>query len=198
MNKIRVVGNIISDITYSHTTKVKNEDMYSFKIETHRMSETSDICECIIPQILMGNFSKGDCVEVVGTVRTRNDGRLHVYIFVDSIISSTEPHNNNVELDGYICMLPTLRETTHRQVCDLMLSVKRNHATRTSYIPCIVWGRDALRISEMKLGTHIHVTGRLQSRQYSKVVDEETITRTIHELSVQSFKEVDDDEEILL
>ena len=55
---------------------------------------------------------------------------------------------------------------------------------RTDYIPCILWGRSAQEAASALPGSKLHVTGRLQSRDYIKVIDGESFTRTAYELSV--------------
>lgn len=65
----------------------------------------------------------------------------------------------------------------------MMLAVPRPYR-RTDYIPCILWGRSAQEAASALPGSKLHVTGRLQSRDYIKVIDGESFTRTAYELSV--------------
>ena len=55
---------------------------------------------------------------------------------------------------------------------------------RTDYIPCILWGKNAQEAADALPGAKLRVTGRLQSRDYVKVVDGVSQTRTAYELSV--------------
>ena len=64
-----------------------------------------------------------------------------------------------------------------------MLAVPRPYR-RTDYIPCILWGRSAQQTADVPPGTALHLTGRLQSRAYVKVLDGVSQTRTAYELSV--------------
>lgn len=64
-----------------------------------------------------------------------------------------------------------------------MLAVPRPYR-RTDYIPCILWGKNAQEAADTLPGAKLRVTGRLQSRDYVKVVDGVSQTRTAYELSV--------------
>ena len=64
-----------------------------------------------------------------------------------------------------------------------MLAVPRPYR-RTDYIPCILWGKNAQEAADALPGAKLRVTGRLQSRDYVKVVDGVSQTRTAYELSV--------------
>ena len=55
---------------------------------------------------------------------------------------------------------------------------------KSDYINCIAWGRNAIKSSMFNVGDHIELSGRLQSREYKKKIDNETYeVRTAYELS---------------
>ena len=65
-----------------------------------------------------------------------------------------------------------------------MLAVNRAY-NKSDYLPCIAWGRNAKFVSELSVGEKIYLTGRIQSRQYQKRINENDIeTRTAFEVSV--------------
>ena len=69
------------------------------------------------------------------------------------------------------------------EICDLMLAVNRAFG-KSDYIPCIAWGRNAQFASRFHVGDRVRVTGRLQSREYQKLLESgEYITRNAFEVS---------------
>ena len=63
-----------------------------------------------------------------------------------------------------------------------MLAVNRPYH-RADYLPCILWGRTAQEVSALSVGTALTLTGRLQSRQYVKLLDGVAEQRTAYEIS---------------
>ena len=64
-----------------------------------------------------------------------------------------------------------------------MVKVPRPYSG-VDYIPCVVWGRCARFCAHLGRGTMLEATGRLQSREYVKVLDGVQETRTAYELSI--------------
>jgi single-stranded DNA-binding protein len=64
-----------------------------------------------------------------------------------------------------------------------MLAVNRPYH-RTDYLPCIFWGRTARLAARCCVGDRIRLTGRLQSREYTKLLPTgESVQRTAYEIS---------------
>ena len=64
-----------------------------------------------------------------------------------------------------------------------MLAVNRAFG-KSDYIPCIAWGRNAQFASRFKVGDRLHITGRLQSREYQKLLENgEYMARNAFEVS---------------
>ena len=117
------------------------------------------------------------------TNHDRNFYRLTLCV-ADTLTTTDQPAQNDVSLTGSVCKPPIYRRTPlGREICDVMLAVPRPYH-RTDYIPCILWGRSAQEAASALPGSKLHVTGRLQSRDYIKVIDGESFTRTAYELSV--------------
>ena len=71
-----------------------------------------------------------------------------------------------------------------RRICDILLAVNRPYG-KADYIPCIVWGKEAVLASRLDVGSPVEVTGRIQSREYEKKLSEtETEMRVAYEVSV--------------
>ena len=125
---------------------------------------------------------------VTGQIRSHNvrtDGRRHLMIFVFASALTCEDGEalNDVVLEGFLCREPIYRRTPlGREICDVMLAVPRAFQ-RADYLPCILWGRTAQEASRCHTRDKIGITGRLQSRVYTKLTEEGAEERTAYEIS---------------
>lgn len=194
MNKIYLQG-IASDLKFSH--EYKGENFYSFNLSSNRLSGVADILPCVVSEVIVRHVENGKNIGLCGEVRTRNyveNGKNHLQVYVFVIdFGDCGGDTNYVELQGFICKQPILRETPlGRMICDVIVAVNRQTG-QSDYIPCIFWGRQALRVSEMEVGKEISITGRLQSREYVKQnLFGECETKTAYELSVVELKGVEE------
>ena len=200
MNKIVLAGLVTEEPTFSH--EVHGEKFYRFYLSSSRQSGYCDVLMCTVPEIIKNGISEGNKVKVLGEIRTRNvheddKSHLEVTVFVKEVLLY-EKDENNVELDGFICKEPVYRETPFgRQITDLIVASNRERNYKSDYIPCIAWGRNAIRTSEFNVGTRVKVSGRLQSREYNKRLGDETYeVRTAYELSAAMVDAVEESEEI--
>ena len=101
---------------------------------------------------------------------------------------------NNIEITGYICKQPIYRTTPFkREICDVLIAVNRAY-NKSDYIPCIMWGRNARFVQNMKVGEKLTVVGRIQSRTYVKNLgDEKSEERVAYEVSVSKINPLDHD-----
>lgn len=201
MNRITISG-FANEPVFSH--KTEGEKFYSFILESPRRSEAVDNIVCMISEIFLKKVIPGELLKVIGEIRTfnKNDGerkKLEVYVFAKDLVASEFPFEeteNKVELDGFLCKEPIGRTTpSGRQIADFLLASNRSYG-KSDYIPCIAWGRSSILIAECgKVGGKVRVTGRLQSREYTKVYPDGTQEqRTAYELSANTVEIVDDDE----
>ena len=200
MNKIVLAGLVTEEPIFSH--EVHGEKFYRFYLSSSRQSGYCDVLMCTVPEIIKNGINEGNMVKVLGEIRTRNvheDGKSHleVTVFVKEVLLY-DKDENNVELDGFICKEPVYRETPFgRQITDLIVASNRERNYKSDYIPCIAWGRNAIRTSEFNIGTRVKVSGRLQSREYNKKIDDEKYEeRTAYELSASMIDVVEESEEI--
>ena len=130
-------------------------------------------------------------LEVRGQVRTFNNRaqtgrRLVISVYAESLMACEGEPDNQVQLTGTICREPVYRRTPlGREICDVMLAVNRPYH-RADYIPCIFWGRTAELVQMYSVGASIRLTGRLQSREYRKILGETTEIRTAYEVSAMT------------
>lgn len=184
-SQVNLVGKIVSSFEKSHS--VYGETFYNVSICVKRESGNMDLVPALISDRLIDPSKQYDDVRITGDLRSYNQrdnekSRLKVYIFVNSIESIDEEENiNDILIEGYLCKQPIYRRTPlGREITDLMLATNRAY-NKSDYIPCVVWGRNAVYSKNLNTGDRIRVAGRLQSREYTK--DNEV--KTAYELSVK-------------
>lgn len=208
-NVVSLFGEVVSEFSYNH--EVFGEKFYMFYLKIDRFSETSDIIPVTISErmIDVAKDYKGKLIEVHGQFRSYNrhgegKSRLILSVFarelnfveLDEGNMPESSKANSVYLDGYICKEPVYRRTPYgREIADVMIAVNRPYS-KSDYIPCIVWGRNARYVSRLDVGTHIQLEGRIQSREYLKKLDDESYeTKTAYEVSVIRVDVVEESEE---
>lgn len=199
MNKIRLSGAVITNIELSH--KFLGENFYKFNMEVNRTSGTSDIIPCIVPQVYLGEIKEGARISAIGEIRSRiyrdEDEKSHcqLSVFINEISEYIGHDDNLVELEGYICKEPKYRDTPlGRQISDLLIASNREKSRKSDYIPCIAWGRNAVRTKTMEVGIKIKAKGRFQSREYTKLYEDGTeVIMTAYEVSINTISEVADE-----
>lgn len=123
--------------------------------------------------------------------------RLMLTVFVREIFNDVFTKNpNSIALSGYICKAPVYRTTPfNREITDILLAVNRSY-NKSDYIPCIAWGRNARFVKNLSVGDKLALSGRIQSREYTKKISEtESRVMTAYEVSVSrlaAFDSADD------
>ena len=189
-NRIIAVGRLEGELELSH--EVMNEPFYTGTLMVKRLSGAVDRLPVTIPGKLMGVLPEQSDVQLqmTGQVRSYNKaidgaGRLMVTLFVQGILPSPDNDTlNKVCLTGALCKPPIYRSTPFgREICDMMLAVNRAFG-KSDYIPCIAWGRNAQYASRFGVGDRVRLTGRLQSREYQKLLESgEYLSRNAYEVS---------------
>lgn len=203
-NQVLILGEIISDFTYSH--EVMGEGFYMVDVKVRRLSNYFDVIPVMISERMIDvteNF-KGCFIEIEGQFRSYNRHDEKKSYIILSLLArkirfpedeEDKADTNNIFLDGYICRKPIYRNTPlGREITDLLIAVGRPYS-KTDYIPCIVWGRNARYASRLEVGTHMQLGGRIQSREYIKKLDGGTQeTRTTYEVSVSRIDVIEESE----
>ena len=187
-NHVQLRGILAELPRFSHENHDKR--FFRFPLEVERLSGTVDTIPVLVSEEVLCamDLSGGDMVEVSGQIRTFNnkamDGpRLVISVYAEKLTTCEGNPMNEVCLTGTICKEPVYRKTPlGREICDVMLAVNRPYH-RADYIPCIFWGRTARDVGCCDVGTQLHLTGRLQSRCYIKMLDEHSQCRTAYEVS---------------
>ena len=190
-NFITLVGALASRPEYSHSNH--GRQFFSFYLEVARLSGAVDILPILVAEELLKEtpLTDGSGLRITGQIRSYNSrlpsGRkLIISVLAESIRLCDAPHENEVQLVGTICKEPAYRRTPlGREICDVMLAVNRSYH-RTDYLPCILWGRSAQEAAYYPIGTALTLSGRLQSRNYIKILGDTAEQRTAYEISVIS------------
>ena len=202
-NQALVTGVIADEFTFNH--EIYAEKFYTFTLSIPRLSGTDDEVRIMVSERLLADdsFKVGDTVDIEGQFRSYNsydangDNRLILTIFAKDISHSTgdQEHNpNTLFLNGFICKKPVFRVTPFgREITDLLIAVNRSY-NKSDYIPVIAWGRNARYAKNLCVGDNVKIWGRIQSRQYQKKLsEEEVVTRTAYEVSVNRMELVTDE-----
>lgn len=187
-NQIILRGALASMPEFSHENHERR--FFRFFLEVPRLSGAVDTLPVMAEEGLLNAVAleNGSMFTVSGQIRSHNvrtDGKRHllVFVFANAIVCEDGEPVNDVTLEGTLCREPTYRRTPlGREICDVMLAVKRAFR-RADYLPCILWGRTAQEISQCHTRDVIALTGRLQSRIYTKVTETGTEERTAYEIS---------------
>ncbi|SJZ55146.1 Single-strand binding protein family protein [Garciella nitratireducens DSM 15102] len=210
-NKVIIAGKIKNELEFSHS--IYGEAFYNTYIEISRLSDIKDVLPISVSErLIQGKKLKvGDYVSVEGQLRSYNkmingNNKLVLLIFVKELelISSREEieNPNQIYLDGFICKSPSYRTTPFgREITDLLVAVNRPY-NKSDYIPCIAWGRNARFCGNLKIGQHLNLWGRIQSREYQKKYPTgEIVNKVAYEVSISKMellneKEVQDQETV--
>ena len=175
----------------------------SIEVKVLRSSGCYDLVEVLLPYNGPTEFpeiKKGDAVRVIGVLYTYQNNltaypKLKICIFASSVVTTNYPTNKNIIIcQGTIVKKPILRETPKsKTICDILLAVNNDiDGLYASYIPVIAWNKKAREIAECHIGSKVQIIGRLQSREYNKVLNDISTTYTTKELSINSFKLIED------
>ncbi len=200
-NIVNIHGEIYTMPEYSH--EVYGEEFYEFILKVNRLSDSYDLVPVTISNRLINDFKIGKKIGIEGQFRSYNKqvdnkSKLMLTVFVRNLVDYNELTNPNyIEVIGYVCKEPTYRTTPfNREICDILIAVNRSY-NKSDYLPLIAWGRNARYSKNFKVGDRIKIVGRIQSRDYvKKISDEESVTKTAYEVSLNKIEKLVDEVEI--
>ena len=200
-NEVRLSG-IVKDIPIV-THEIDGEKFWELLLEVKRLSGVGDVLPVTIPEKLLEteglNLRQGQSLSVAGELRSYNKlvgekSKLIISTFAKSVHEVAENelvHENYISLTGFICKPPVYRTTPfNREICDAIIAVNRKNF-KSDYLPLISWGRNAKYLQNLGVGTKINAEGRIQSRNYIKVIDGVSEERTAYEVSLQRLVNLD-------
>ena len=196
-NHVTIRGELVQLPEFSHENHGKR--FFRFVLEVRRLSGAVDQLPVVAEESLVQEIDPcgGSLITVTGQVRSHNyrvEGvrRLMVFVFASTVCAEDGEPVNEVVLEGPLCREPTFRRTPlGREICDVMLAVPRPFH-RADYLPCILWGRTAHEVSACHTRDRIRISGRLQSRVYTKLTVNGAEERTTYEISALTAEILDD------
>ena len=212
MDKEKPTTNTVNSVTLNGTVETVpqfshdkyGERFFEFCLRVPRLSEQSDVLPITVSERLMDghDMSIGAPLALEGQFRSYNKieerrSKLMLTVFVREIFGADARKQlsspNFVTLTGYICKPPIYRVTPlDREICDVLVAVNRAY-NKSDYIPCIAWGRYARQIRDLKVGSKLLLSGRIQSREYTKKIsDTEVITKIAYEVSISQVSPIVD------
>ena len=188
VNKTLLRGTLAALPAFSHENHMRK--FYRFSLEVPRLSGAVDVLPVIAAQDVLDGMDlfSGDRIEVTGQIRSFNSKaqqsrKLILSVYAEALTTAEGEAENRVQLCGALCKPPVYRRTPlGREICDVMLAVSRAYH-RSDYIPCILWGRAAQEASVLSPGAALALTGRMQSREYVKVLPGGSEKRVAYEVS---------------
>ena len=137
-NQVSMMGEIVSDFTFSH--EVFGEGFYMVEIAVNRLSNFMDYIPLMVSERLIDTKQSyiGQKIYVTGQFRSYNrheekKNRLVLSVFVRELsfvgeeeIEDIQAKSNQIYLDGYICKTPIYRKTPlGREIADLLIAVNQ-------------------------------------------------------------------------
>lgn len=199
-NHVYVSGEMLTLPSFSHC--VYGEKFMNFSLGVNRLSGNEDELPILISErILPKSLNIGTHLSIVGQIRSYNQhcerkNKLIISVFTKEIMLDDFTDRtldcNECELVGYICKPVVYRKTPFlREISDILLAVNRNYG-KSDYLPCIAWGRNARYANSLSVGQKLCLNGRLQSRNYKKVLENGVIEERIaYEVSCSLIYSID-------
>ena len=195
INRVELLGSVGAPPRFSHESR--GEKFFCFPLEVERLSGTVDRLNVIAKDELLAALvvdGQGK-LAVRGELRSFNNksgvgSRLVISVFARELAFADGEDANLVQLTGTLCKPPNIRVTPMgREICDLMLAVNRRYG-RSDYLPCIAWGARAREAAAWSVGDRLSLTGRIQSRQYIKLIDGQQVEKTAFEVSITELEKL--------
>ncbi len=193
-NKVFISGEILTEAEFSH--EVYGEGFYEMSVLVKRLSGQGDVLPVTVSERLINanQLKVGVTLNAFGQFRSYNklvDGKskLMLTVFVREILQAPQIKNpNTIVLSGYVCKPPVYRTTPfNREIADILIAVNRSY-NKSDYIPCIAWGRNARFAKNLAVGEKIAISGRIQSREYQKRLEDDSIKiMTAYEVSISKL-----------
>lgn len=193
-NYVELWGVAEAEPIYSHENH--GQKFYKFPLRIDRLSGQADRPVVVASENLLARapVAAEQPLRAVGQLRSFNNksgqgSRLVITVLAQELERGDGSFFNRILLSGVLCKQPYLRRTPlGRSICDVILAVNR-HYGRADYLPCIAWGQVASTVSRMAVGDRLALEGRVQSRNYTKMLDSGPVERTAYEVSIMQLIE---------
>ena len=200
-NLVELRGEAEGEPVFSHENH--GERFYRFPLAVARLSGQTDRLNVLLTEFQFLELLPltGRQLFIAGQLRSFNNksgqgSRLIITVLARQLRQEAGEPRNIIHLSGAICKPPILRRTPlGRCISDMMLAVNRRYG-RADYLPCIGWGQVAVTVGHMAVGTPLALEGRVQSRVYTKVLEDRGAEeRTAFEVSIMQLEQDPPDRE---
>ena len=197
MNQINLRGEI-RNIEYSHTI---GDTEYDKAIIIVPKENGEDILSLRFKK-LSCRYEEGQKISFRGNIRSysekldngKNKVNIYVFTYFDIPEESLES-NNNLILDGRICKKDKIRLINGRKSLHFILAnniISKNGTQKlNNYIPCIVFDDNAELVNNLDISSKLQIWGKLQSREYIKIVDGVEENHVAHEVIVDNLEKLE-------
>lgn len=187
MNEI-VLSGVINQIEYSHTIGNDNYDKAILNVDENKIPLRFKDYTC--------PYDDGDIVNIKANIRSysyrMDNGKNKVNIYCFTYFDKPEEMmGNKVFLDGRICKVDRVRKMRdgssqlHFTLANNIIS--RNKTQKlNNYIPCIL--KNELIIDDLNVNDIVKIEGKLQSRDYIKIVNGVEEQHTAYEVVVERIE----------
>lgn len=176
VNEVCLVGRRVTDFLFSHSSW--RTDYYVADFVSERLSGIQDRIPVTVSERQRETLSRDrdGYVRIEGYFQSYNRieqgrRRLVLSVFartVDVAGRDKTAEENRIYLVGYVCKKTVYRITpAGMRITDILMAVNRPRRG-TDYLPCISWGKYARIAAGFPVGERIWLSGRIQSRDYSK------------------------------
>ena len=181
------------------TVKLSMERIFQdIDVAVPRLSNVRDV---IVVRTKKIDVKENDYVKCSGYIRTYHShdkmykSRIKVYTTDLEVIEKDKfeyysqggTQSNVVDYDVELIKSGRCRITPNgTRVIDLRLAYHKNQY-RTDIFEAVAWGSNAVLLDSSKPGLKLHIQGRLQSRNYNKVIDGKKVKLVTHEVSIGSL-----------
>jgi len=195
-NNVEIIGTINEPVEIVNIEP--GNIAYSTYVEVKRISGIKDIIPIIVSEKNINKIKVGNKHIITGIFYSRNEKnegktklKLAVGVHTVDVCDNDYEDYCKTEMEGFLVKPPILRKTPfNKDIADLTVAVNAA-PPKSYYIPCIVWGITAKRISHWKVGTKVKMVGNIQSRKYiKKISDNEIEEKTAYEFNVRKIKNI--------
>lgn len=198
-NSAIIAGCVIDTPIYEFS--IGDKSYYYMTISARRLSGTEDLVPCYIEDSKVAYIRRFDYVEVTGYIRTKHVmdsmGKNHTKVYIE--VHEVNPYTcdkNKVDFITHKFADVEIRATPRGyRVCDTR--VINNLPNRIgNLIPILLWSNNAELFARVPLNSIVGISGRFQSREYSKLYEDGTERKkTAYEISVSRFKVLEERKE---
>ncbi len=196
-NRAIVRGTIIENPEYFSATKA--DEYYMIKVKVIRKSGVEDIIPVVMPRKTIDPNADyvGLRISVDGTLQTiRKEKHLIMYVFAKTGDIYYKYEDEEEEDLNEILFSGSMKNKVIRKTGKKNIPIADVHFLSSKYyFPCIAWNDDVQIVKNAYRDTDMRVTGRFQSREYTKVIDGDeeenkpcVVSKTASEISISKIE----------